>query len=166
MHFLLIAAEGVALQPPDQGLLLTLFIQYLLPVLMTGLSALLAWGMKLGVDWLKAKGETSKAMLAIATMAEGARSVVANLEATIKADMLEAAKDGVITKEEGARIKAHAMDELKKMPAPLLKTAASLFGGNVETYLGGLIERTVTAQKLPAPAPAGPAVAPVVPPTP
>ena len=148
---------------PGQGLMLTVFIQYLLPVLMTGLSALLSWAMMLGVGWLKTKGETSKAMLAVATLAEGARSAVANAEATIKADLIEASKDGVITKEEGERIKAHVLEELKKMPAPVLKAAASLFGGNVEGYLSGLIERTLATQKaaLPAASPAPAASVPV-----
>ena len=159
------APPPVAAPPPAQGLLLTLFVQYLLPVIATGLSALLGWGMKLGLDWLKAKGETSKAAHVGAVFAEGAASVVVHLEATMKAELLEASKDGVISPEEGARLKSVALAELKKLPAPMLAAAASLFGGGLDTWLSGLVERAVTAQKPAAPSfvPSAPEPAPTRP---
>ncbi len=158
MLFLVLAAETAS---PTQGPLLTAFVQYLLPIIMTGLSGLLGWAMTLGVNWVKAKADGAKAgtaqqkaLHAVSVASEGAAAVVAHLNATVVDRMKAAAADGVITAEEAAKVKADALAELKKLPAPILGALSGFFGGSLDTYLSGLIEQHVTKQKAPAASPA------------
>lgn len=127
--------------------LLKAFLEYVLPPLATALGAATVWAVSRLATWLHSKGEESKLFRLTATVADLAHSVVAELNATLRPQLASALADGVLTPEEGAKLKAAALDVLKnKLPAGLQTLASQVFGSAVDTWLGGHIERAVSAQ--------------------
>lgn len=128
--------------------LLQMFLDYAMPPLLTALGAAAVWALAKLAAWLQSKGEESKLFRLTATVADLAHSTVAELNATLRPQLASALADGHITAEEGARLKATALDVLKnKLPVGLRTLATQAFGASVDTWLGGHIERAVTAQK-------------------
>lgn len=128
--------------------LLEAFVQYLLPVLCTGLAGLVSWAfLALRRKW-EADGKVSRLEAVGIKLTTLASSVVHELEVTIRADLKAAAADGKLTKEEMATIKQHALDKLKQMLGQDgLKEAAEVLGlaggGLVDHLLSGLVEKAV-----------------------
>lgn len=155
-----IAPPAPAVAPPP-GVMGWLLAQ-LFPLLATALMALLTSVLLPALQrYLQAKasaeGATAaqKAMAAVALKVEHfAELVVADLNATLKPLILEAAKDGNVSPEEWAKLKATAMERVKVLLGQ--EGLASLTGilgigaSAAETYLSGAIEKAVEAAK-PAP---------------
>lgn len=140
------AAPAPAAEDPHW--LVKLVVANLLPLLITVLSPLLMAAMAYLSSYLRAKSAESTAAKVGLVFSEAANSIVAELNATLKPQILDAMKDGTVTKDELAKLKATALDALKtKLPATLMESAKGMFGGFVDTWLAGLIERSVTAQK-------------------
>ncbi len=115
----------------------------MLPLLGAGLLALIA---KL-VLLIHAQEKNSKAIAAVGTVAEAAKSIVAELEVTMRPELQKDLEDGTLTPEEGAKLKAMAIDQLKsQLPASVLKATQGIFGGLLDTWLGGIVERANAAQ--------------------
>lgn len=149
----------------DPHWLVKLLVANLLPLLITVLSPLLMAAMAYLSSYLRAKSAESKAAKVGLVFSEAANSIVAELNATLKPQLLEALKDGKLTEEERGKLKTTALEALKsKLPVALMDSAKGMFGGFVDTWLAGLIERAVVAQKQAAkkeepaaePAPASP----------
>jgi hypothetical protein len=134
------------------------------------LAPLLAAAIGLGAAWLRARGQTSKALHVLGQVAEIVQSVVAHVEVSMRPLVVKALEDGKLSKEEAAELKKHALDLVKDslgtQGLEALKRALGLSGeGAVMTYLSGLVERALGIQRaagtLPPPAPG--AVAPSFP---
>lgn len=119
-----------------------LVLKYLVAPGLAVLGPLLVAGLAKLVQYLDAKAKESKAARVAGVFAELARSVVAEVEVTLRPEIQKDLADGSLTKEEGAALKAKAIEILKsKAPADLVKAAEGLFGSIADTWLGGLIER-------------------------
>lgn len=141
-------AQEVAAQPPASPTALELVIKYLGPPAVTAVAGLLTWAFGLLVGWAKTKRDTSKLAYIGLFLGEAAQTVVAELEATLVPLAKAAMEDGKLTPEEGARIKAVALDLLKtKLPPAVLSQAKGLMGPFLDTFLSGLIERANAAPK-------------------
>lgn len=144
------ATAAVAPTPDVKSALLSAFIQYVLPVLATGLSALLAWvfvqlGKKYGADATGSK--KSQVLNHLFTLAQ---SVVADLEATLKPQLLAATADGVLTPVEVGLLRDSALNRLKFLAGEKGLAEAQFLlgmtGGALEGFLMGLIEKAVDGQ--------------------
>lgn len=83
-----------------------------------------------------------------AVFAEAAKSVVAELDATLKPKLQAALADGVLTAAEKAELKLAAVGALKsKLPVQILAGASGLFGSFLDVWLGGLVERALTERQ-------------------
>lgn len=136
---------------------LELILKYIVAPGLAILGPLLVAGLARLVQYLGEKSKESKAARVAGVFAELARSVVAEIEVTLRPEIQKALADGTLSKEEGAILKAKALELLKtKAPASLLSSAQSVFGPILDTWLGGLIERAnsenspVTVNPLPA----------------
>lgn len=138
-----LAAEVVVVpEAPTSSPLLEFVLKYVAPPLLTAIGALLAWLLGLAVSFLKTKTESSKLAYVGLFLTEAARNVVAEVEATLVPAAKAALEDGKLTKEEGEKIKAQALELLKtKLPPALLLQAKGSFGPLLDTILGGLLER-------------------------
>lgn len=123
-------------------------LQYVVPTLAPILmGALIGLSIKLGL-YFHARQAESKLARVGAFFADLVHSIVAEVDVTLKPKLLEASADGVITPEEANQLKTLALELVKgKLPAWAANGAAGIFGGQLDTYLKGLIERAVTARK-------------------
>ena len=144
---LALAEEAAAPASP----VLTAFMQYVVPALVTVLGPLLVLALGQLAAFLRAKAGESKAAGVALVFTEAAHSVVAELEGTLKPRLQAALADGVLTQAEKDELKKAALDALKtRLPATALQSASAVFGPMLDTWLGGLVERAVSAQKPPA----------------
>lgn len=144
---LALAAEVVTI-PDAQSPILTAVLQYVVPALITVLGPLAIWALGQLVVFLRAKSGESKVAGIALVFTEAAQSVVAELEVTLRPKLAAALADGVLTRAEKDELKAAALTALKtKLPPALLQGASGLFGPFLDTWLGGLIERSVQQQK-------------------
>ena len=143
---LALAEEAAAPASP----VLTAFMQYVVPALVTVLGPLLVLALGQLAAFLRAKAGESKAAGVALVFTEAAHSVVAELEVTLKPRLQAALADGVLTQAEKDELKKAALDALKtRLPATALQSASAVFGPMLDTWLGGLVERAVAAQKPP-----------------
>lgn len=139
----MILAADIA-EPSKLELVLQYVVAPAIPLLCAGLLGALA---KLAT-YLHAKEGESKAARVGAVVADAARSVVAELEVTLKPQLEAALADGKLTDAEKKQLKAAALEALKnKLPPAVMATAHDVFGGLLDTWLGGLVERAVAEQK-------------------
>lgn len=126
-----------------------LFMQYLLPPILTALGVGAAWVLtQLGL-WISAKWGESKLAQATMRVTHFASVIVADIEATVRPEIQKALADGELSAEEGKRLKETAMARLKEMLAKEglaeLKGVVGVFAPTLESYLSGVIERAVSA---------------------
>jgi hypothetical protein len=141
-------AESAVVAVAPRPSLLELVLQYvvapMLPLVCAGLLALLTRA----VTYLTEKQRSSVAARIGAVAAEAARSVVAELDVTLKPQLQAALADGQLTDAEKAQLKATALQAMReKLPPALMAQASGVFGPLLETWLGGLVERAVTDRK-------------------
>lgn len=131
--------------------LLELFIQYVLPILATAAFGGLVWLLVQLSRWFAAKGATNRFFLVTERVAHLASVIVADIDATMRPKLKSAAEDGKISPDEAAELKKAALDALKKSLSERgltqLQGVLDVFGGPVETYLSGAIERAVTSKR-------------------
>lgn len=143
-----IAFADTAPAAPAPDSFSALLLQHVLAPVLTALGGLLAWALKALVDYLKEKGKESKTLNIVAVLTESVRSMVAQLNATLRPQLEAALADGVLTDAEKTKLKETAIETVKKsLPAATLNTAKSIFGDFLDPFLGGLVERAVLDQK-------------------
>lgn len=168
MHSLILTLLAQA-EPPKPSPVLEAVLQYIVaPLIAIAAPILVALLAKL-VQYLNSKGKESKLALVGGVVADAAHSVVAELDVTLRPKLTAALADGKLTDAEKAELKAAAVDALKtKLPASVMGGAAGIFGPLLDQWLGGMVERAVSARAVTEAAGAPPATpAPVAPfPTP
>lgn len=123
----------------------------LLPIALTVLTSVLVWVMAQVGKLMKARASTSRFGAIALRGGEFAASVVADLEATLKASLQEKAKDG-LTKEEIYQLRDEALQRVKVILGDrgLKELAAAggvLMGAPLDMYLSGVIEQQVSNLK-------------------
>lgn len=135
--------------------LLSTFIQVVLPVLATGLTAVLTWvfaqlALKLGTQ----KGASKLALVGEKAF-HFAQVVVAELDATLKPKLQEMSADGVLTAAEIGQLRDIALNRIKELLAERglkeLQNVLGLVGPQLDVYLRGLLERAVDLKNAAAP---------------
>lgn len=123
-------------------------LQYVVPTLLPVLlTALIAGLVKLAL-YLHSKEKESKIARVFAVVTDLVHSVVAEIDVTLKAKILEASADGVITPEEATQLKTLALQMVQqKLPTWARLGASAIFGDVLDSWLKGLIERAVTQRK-------------------
>lgn len=129
-----------------------MFVQYVVPALGTALAAIIGAIGVFAASWLRAKGVNEKQIAFGERMLALARDAVAHVDREIKAGLLAATADGVLTKDEIRRIQHEALKALKafageRAPAEaeaLLGVARPMF----EAWLGSLVQRAFDGKKL------------------
>lgn len=124
----------------------------------TAIAGLLTALLGLATSWLAGKARDQRVASALTRLGDASMLVVKSLSGTTVAAIKEAAADGKITPAEREKIKALALDELKRYvgPAALAEQRAVLFGGDEgahEEALGQHIEAAVFDMKREIPAP-------------
>ncbi len=140
---------GPAAPPANLGAEISkLLIQTVLPILATGLTGLVGWGIKLGMDWLKAQTSSTQLQLVTDRVEHLAQAVVADLEVTLAAQVREAAADGRITGVEAEKLRAVALERMRGVLAEQgmqeVQGVLGLGTAAVDTYLRGILERAVS----------------------
>lgn len=124
---------------------LELVLQYVVAPLLALVGPLVVAGLAKLVTYLHAKEKESLGMRVGATIADATYSVVAELDVTMRPKLEAALADGVLTDVEKAQLKQAALEAVKtKLPAAVLADARTAFGPLFETWLSGLVERSVT----------------------
>lgn len=128
-----------------------IFVEYVLPILATGIAALAAFALKSLVSFLEAKAQSSKIAAAGVKIAHFAEIVVADLEATVKPQLAGMVADGHITDEEKKTLKDLAMSRLKQLLSEHgLDSLSGVLGiatSKVQLYLSGVIEKALNTVK-------------------
>ena len=129
--------------------MLQAFLKYILPELLTGLSALLGLALhRLGAK-LAADAATSKIAAVGSKLELFVESVVTDLEATVKPRLLEAAADGEISIEEGIALKALCIERVKVLLSEKglseLTAVLGVAGPAIDSLLSGLIEKMLNS---------------------
>lgn len=145
MH-LIVLAQLVTTVSEDHTLLGSVLIgaEALAAVALVGVMGLLG-------NFLMVKAKTSKLAQLGLVVWEKVQSTVAHVEAELRPEFSRALKDGKVTKEEGAQLKARALELLKGQLGEQLKDiekAMGIFGPALDIYLSGLLERALDVQKL------------------
>lgn len=126
-----------------------LFIQYVMPPVLTALGLGLAWLLTTLGTWATSRWKDSKVSLAIARTSHFAGVVVQDIEATLRPAMRAVTVDGKITPEEARHLKEAAMTRLKTMLGEQglqeLSGIVGVFAPSVDAYLSGVIEKRVAA---------------------
>lgn len=133
----------------------SLFWQYIFPVLLTGVSALVAWGLKILGSFVNSKVESISVESSAKRWAVAGEKllvivsgVVADANVRLKAKLASYLEDGKISPEEAAAIKAEVMLLVKEKLTPeLLGYLKGQFGDLFEHVLSGTIERAVVNLK-------------------
>lgn len=122
-------------------------VVYLVPLLLTGLVALVGFGIRALRKKFEADGKISLVEGAVLKVLNVGEMVVRDIEATTKRSLEEKAKDG-LTPEEYRLLRDEAIAKLKaslgERGLAELKGAIGLAPEAVDTYLGGVVERAVT----------------------
>jgi hypothetical protein len=140
--------DAVPTPAPAKVDVMQLVLQYLVAPLLPVLGGLLMFALKKLTDYLTAKSAESKGALVAAKLTGAAASAVAEINATLRPELEAALADGVLTDAEKTKLKTAALELLKtRLPSELLGAASSIFGGFLDTYLGGLVERSLLEQK-------------------
>ncbi len=132
-------------------------LQMLIAAAVAALVALVVFAAR----WLSAQTKSTTLLAVITEAKETMLSVVAYIEAEIKPALLAAQADGIVTREEGEKLKAQAikifkialadrgMARLKRAlgltDEPLLMRNDKQTG--VDVFVSGLVERSLSAQK-------------------
>lgn len=127
---------------PASSSTLEAILKYLVAPLIPLVGGALVWALKALVSFLNTRKDESKVAGVSLAFAELAQSVVIELETTMRPQLQKALADGKLSPEEGAALKTEALRILKeKAPAGLMSAASAVFGGALDTWLGGLVER-------------------------
>lgn len=131
----------------DKSTLLSVFVQYLLPVFATALAGGLSWVLGLAGLWLKTKATQSKLASALAQITFIVETVVARVEAAERPLVKEFTADGHISKAEGKRLMDLAVSETmavaKERGFEEARKLLETFSPAVEAMLRGIIERAL-----------------------
>lgn len=106
-------AEGFKMGPT----LMSIFIEYLLPVLATGIAAVVGLLLKNWADKLKSDANASAVKHALSVVVEKAGYIVTRIEQTERKSLIEATKDGKLSPDEKQQLKNRAMADLLKLAA-------------------------------------------------
>lgn len=132
---------------PNTSAVYAMFIQYILPVLFTGLAMLLGWALTSLATWLQSRSENSKIAGASSKLVLLTDTIVADLEATMKPVLKAATADGMLTKTEIDTLRATALQRLKEMAGEkgmeAVKDILGVAAPKLEEFLTGLIEMAV-----------------------
>lgn len=149
MHALILSVLA-QVEAPKPSPVLEAVLQYVVAPLIALLAPLLVAALAKLVTYLHSKEKESKLAMIGGVVADAAQSVVAELNATLKPQLLKALEDGKLTDVEKAQLKEAALTALKtKLPAATMAGATAIFGPLVDQWMGGMVERAVTAQKQP-----------------
>jgi len=126
----------------------SLLLQHVLAPALAAIGGLLAWALTALANYLREKAKESKLLGVVAVLTESVRSMVAQLNTTLRPQLEAALADGVLTDAEKTQLKNTAIETVKKsLPAATLSTAKTIFGDFLDPFLGGLVERSVLDQK-------------------
>lgn len=126
-------------------------VQYVIPALITALIPIVGLAVRALASKWTAEGSESKGKAVAARLLFLTDAIVADLNASLKDELIAASADGTIDDAEKAALKAHAMDRIKAtLTERGVKEVATVFGilaPSVDTLLSGLIEKSVAASK-------------------
>lgn len=142
-------------EPPVdvRGTLYRWFLTDALPVILTGLSAVLAFVMTWFGLWLRGKAKDSKLARVGERVWIVAQAVVHHVDAVVKPQIAKAAADGRITAEEARDIKLKAAAALRESlgdagMAEVRKVLKLDSPGGLEVFLSGVLERALQKKKI------------------
>lgn len=125
---------------------LEFFIKYVVPILGSAVTAVGIWALKKVGDYFSAHAKESKLMAIGAQVTTLASVAVHNME-PLKAEYAAASADGVITEQEGLKLKALAMEQIKlslgTAGIDALKNTMGIGAEALPSFLSGLVEKTV-----------------------
>lgn len=139
-----------------KGTLLSIFVEQLIPVIVTavGLTLTAAFGYLTVLIKKKADAEgqsatASKGLAILARATELMKNVVAHSEAELRPIIQKAAADGTLIPSEGAEIKAKALEIFKReMGTEGMAALKEVLGGSIDIFLSGLLERVLVSLKI------------------
>lgn len=130
-----------------------LFIQYVLPVLVAGLMGLVGRLLAKYTQKVEAQADSTKTENAVSRFTHFMSIIVADMNATVVPEMRKRSADGKLDAEDMAKLRALAMARLMTLVGENgmseLRKTLGIFAPSLETYLFGLLERSVSTAKAP-----------------
>ncbi|MDO9016691.1 MAG: hypothetical protein Q8S73_37845 [Deltaproteobacteria bacterium] len=122
----------------------------LLPLFLTALAALAAWGTRAITRWVKDR----RVALALEVLANGAAAIVADLAQHVVANLKDPAKPGTWSEVAAATVRVRAVERVKQLypQAVALAREALAAPDRIDELLGTVVERAVVDLKAKAPA--------------
>ena len=130
----------------SKSMLLSLFVQYVLPVVGTGVAALLGLALQKVLALLGARTQSTQLASTLMQVGDSVGAAVRHVEQTLRPAIQEATADGKVTPEEAAKLKQAAVDAVKAELGDRLGGMAKLLGltpEGVENFLARRIEAAV-----------------------
>lgn len=126
-----------------------IFLEYILPALLSLIGALASWALARLASHLRARTDAARWSLAVAQLADVARAAVAEAEVSLRPQFARAMADGKLSPEEGAALKSEVLRIVRERLAPQTwATLEAWLGSFVSWHLGGAVERAVVEDKL------------------
>ncbi|TAK27229.1 MAG: hypothetical protein EPO40_16530 [Myxococcaceae bacterium] len=132
----------------------------LLPLALTALAALAAWGTRAITRLIKDR----RVALALEVIANGAAAIVADLAQHVVADLKDPSKPGDWTHVAAATVRVRAVERVKQLYPQAVALAAEALANpeRINDLLGTVVERAVVDLKAKAPSKAVEAIGPVI----
>lgn len=152
---LMVAGMSLAQAPEaSKSTVLELVLQYVVAPLIPAIGALILTLLGMLTKYLAEKGKANKMAHVAAVGTELMRSVVADLEVTMRPALGKALEDGQLTAAEREQIKQEAIKRVREsLPPHLRKAAGELLGPMLTPWLSGLVERAHSELEVKAPVP-------------
>lgn len=153
---IVLAQAVVATQPaqPQQGAVMSLFTQIVVPALFTTIAAIVTWGGAKLVALIDAKTKNETVAGVLSRLAAVVQTVVLDVNGTVKAAYLEKIKDGVLSDQDKKELKDLALAKIKEhLGKDGLKDLVNVLGLNgdlIDSFLGSHIEAAIEGSKAPA----------------
>lgn len=147
-HTALAQVDSVTVAAPSAGaVMLTAFLQYVVPPLAMAIAALLALMLKKLSDFLHAKAEGSKVGTALVVGTDAIGTAVSHVISGLAPAVRDAlANDGKLDEAERAALKAKAIALIKaELPDGVKAVLGGVMGAGLETWLSGKAEQAISA---------------------
>jgi hypothetical protein len=141
----------VVAPPAEPGAFMSLFMQIVVPALFTALAAVVTWGGKKLIDFIDAKTKNEAVAGILGRLVGVVQTVVLDVNGTVKAGFIDAAKDGTITATEAAQIKAIAIAKVKEHLGTKgiaeVVTALGIAPAMIDAFIGSHLEAAIEGTK-------------------
>jgi hypothetical protein len=127
----------------DEPTLMQQLLQIIIPFAVAAVSALTTWALYELKKWIKARTDSQALDDAMLVLESVVQSTVAKINETVR----EVGADGVITAEEGLKLKGAAMQAVNSQLPPATKKILEIANKELQDFISGKVEIAVLTTK-------------------